>query len=54
MKKAFSAAVCGAMCVLACAVSAQNLRPGIITIVRIQGEARYSLDGTTWHPLVVG
>jgi hypothetical protein len=27
---------------------------GYATVVRITGEARYSADGTTWHPLVVG
>ena len=25
-----------------------------ITVVRVQGEARYSIDGKAWHPLVVG
>ena len=28
--------------------------PGYATVVRITGEARYSVDGTTWHPLVIG
>ena len=54
MRKALSAAVCGAVLALAFTVSAETLRPGIITIVRIQGIARYSLDNQNWHPLVVG
>lgn len=28
--------------------------PGYATIVRIQGQARYTIDGSRWHPLVVG
>jgi len=40
--------------VLAVAASAQTLKPGAATIVRIQGEARYSLGDGNWHPLVVG
>ncbi len=46
--------MCGTMLVLAVAASAQTLRPGVATIVRIQGEARYSLGDGNWHPLVVG
>jgi hypothetical protein len=42
------------MLVLAVAVSAQTLKPGVATIVRIQGEARYTLGNGNWHPLVVG
>jgi hypothetical protein len=42
------------MLVLAVAASAQTLKPGVATIVRIQGEARYSLGDGNWHPLVVG
>ncbi|HEY3762056.1 MAG TPA: FecR domain-containing protein [Verrucomicrobiae bacterium] len=33
---------------------AQTDHPGYATVVRITGEAHYSADGTTWHPLVVG
>lgn len=29
-------------------------KPAAITIVGVQGEARYSVDGKAWHPLVVG
>lgn len=46
--------MCGTMLVLAVAASAQTLKPGVATIVRIQGEARYSLGDGNWHPLVVG
>jgi len=42
------------MFALAVAASAQTLKPGVATIVRIQGEARYSLGDGNWHPLVVG
>jgi len=45
---------CGTMLVLAAAVSAQPLKPGVATIVRIQGEARYTLRDGNWYPLVVG
>ena len=54
MKKALSAVLCGAMLAFAFTTSAETFRPGIITIVRIQGEARYSLGDNNWHPLVVG
>lgn len=29
-------------------------KPAAITIVNVQGQARYSIDGKNWHPLVVG
>ena len=29
-------------------------KPASITVVGVQGEARYSVDGKVWHPLVVG
>jgi len=54
MRKIYSAVTCGAMLVLAVAASAQTLKPGVATIIRIQGEARYSLGDGVWHPLVVG
>ena len=46
--------MCGTMLVLAVAASAQTLKPGVATIVRVQGEARYSLGDGNWHPLTVG
>ena len=54
MRNIYSAVLCGAMLVLTVAASAQTLKPGVATIVRIQGEARYSLGDGNWHPLVVG
>jgi hypothetical protein len=29
-------------------------KPAAITVVAVQGEARYSTDGKDWHPLVIG
>ena len=54
MRVLYSMLLCGTMLVLAVAVSAQTLKPGVATIVRIQGEARYSLGDGNWHPLLVG
>jgi hypothetical protein len=48
-------AVCGLM--VACAVSAQaknDIRPAAVTVVNVEGQARYSVDGHVWHPLVAG
>ena len=49
-------AVCGVLLTLASTTFAQDsYKPGGATIVRIQGEARYSLDGgQSWTPLVAG
>lgn len=33
---------------------AQSVKPCIVTVVRIEGQARYSLGNNKWHPLVVG
>jgi hypothetical protein len=33
---------------------AESVKPCIVTVVRIQGQARYSLGDNKWHPLVVG
>jgi hypothetical protein len=33
---------------------AQSVKPCMVTVVRIQGQARYSLGDNAWHPLVVG
>jgi hypothetical protein len=54
MRNIYSVVMCGTMLVLGVAASAQTLKPGVATIVRIQGEARYSLGDGNWHPLVVG
>ena len=42
---------------IACAVGAHAMnpiRPASVTVVSIQGQARYSVDGQSWHPLVAG
>lgn len=31
-----------------------DIRPASVTVINIQGEARYSADGHIWHPLVAG
>jgi len=54
MRRAYLTVLCGTILVLAAAVSAQTLKPGFATIVRIQGEARYTLGDGNWHPLTVG
>ncbi len=46
------ATICGGF--LSASVSAQSIRPGVATVVRISGEARYSLGDGKWHPLVAG
>ena len=33
---------------------AETVKPCVVTVVRIQGQARYSLGDNKWHPLVVG
>jgi hypothetical protein len=47
------AAVCTAMFSLGVNAQAQS-KPGYVTVVRIQGEARYSKGDNNWHPLIVG
>ncbi len=49
-------AICGVLLTLASTTFAQDsFKPGGATIVRIQGEARFSVDGgQSWTPLVVG
>ncbi len=54
MRNIIYAVTCGTTLVLAAPASAQILTPGVATIVRLQGEARYSLGDGNWHPLVVG
>jgi len=49
-----SAAICGFILTLAGAACAQSTHPGVATVVRIVGEAKYSLGDGVWHPLVVG
>ena len=49
-----SAAICGFVLTLAGGACAQSIHPGVATVVRIVGEARYSLGDGVWHPLVAG
>jgi hypothetical protein len=55
MRKLQILAVCGLMVAWAFGASAMNdVKPAAVTVVNIQGQARYSVDGQTWHPLVTG
>jgi hypothetical protein len=47
-------AVAGAMLALGGSIKAETVKPCMATVVRIQGQARYSLGDNAWHPLVVG
>jgi len=48
------AAICGLVMALTAAASAETIEPGVATVVRVIGEARYSLGDGAWHPLVPG
>jgi hypothetical protein len=53
----FSTAVCGLVLAFAGTVSAQDSKPGIATVVRVRGEASYTLESgpnPKWIPLVPG
>jgi hypothetical protein len=53
----FSAVVCGLVLAFTAGASAQNIVQGVATIVRIRGEASYTLESgpnQKWIPLVVG
>jgi hypothetical protein len=55
MKKIQMLAAVAVLLVLNGVVQAQSsVKPAAATVVRVQGQARYSIDGKTWHPLVVG
>lgn len=55
MRKIQTLAVLAFAVVLAGVARAEGYtKPAAITVVAVQGEARYSIDGRTWHPLVVG
>ena len=49
-----SLAICGFVLTLAGGVNAESTHPGVATVVRMKGEARYSLGDGVWHPLVAG
>jgi hypothetical protein len=46
--------ICGCVLTLAASATAQSAKPGEATVVRISGQARYSLGDGNWHPLVAG
>lgn len=50
----FSAALCGVMLSLAANAHGQNIKSAYATVVRIQGQARYTTGDNKWHPVVVG
>ena len=53
----FSAALCGLVLAFTATVSAQDLKQGVATIVRVQGLASYTLESGSnpkWIPLVAG
>lgn len=54
MQSFISAAICAVLLTVASSASAQTTKPGIATVVRIQGQARYSSDGQTWQALIPG
>lgn len=35
-------------------VKAQDVKQGVVTVVRIHGTATYTADGSTWQPLLLG
>ncbi len=47
-------AVGGAVLALGSSAGAQSVKSCVVTVVRIQGQARYSLGDNAWHPLVAG
>lgn len=48
------AALCGFIFSFHSNAGAQGTKAGYVTVVRIQGEARYSKGDNNWHPLTVG
>ena len=47
-------AVSGVVLAFAGSAVAQTVKPCVVTVVRIQGQARYSEGDNVWHPLLVG
>ncbi|HEV2327582.1 MAG TPA: FecR domain-containing protein [Verrucomicrobiae bacterium] len=55
MRKIQLLAACGLMVAWALGARAMNdIKPAAVTVVNIDGQARYSVDGKSWHPLVAG
>ncbi len=53
MKKILLLAACVLMA-LGSVARADSQKPAAVTVVGVNGQARYSTDGKAWHPLVVG
>src|SRR5882724_5547869 len=47
-------AICAVILTLTTAASAQDTKQGVVTVVRIEGEARFSDGDNVWHPLTPG
>lgn len=55
MKKIQLLAIVGLVFALGAVARAESApKPTSVTVVAVSGEARYSTDGSSWHPLVVG
>ena len=54
IQNVISAVFCGLVLTLTANAQAQSIQPGVATVVRIVGDARYSLGNGVWHPLVAG
>lgn len=54
MQTLIAMVVGGLVLALGSSAVAQTVKPCVVTVVRIQGQARYSLGDNKWHPLVVG
>ncbi|HEY1719533.1 MAG TPA: hypothetical protein VGH42_14730, partial [Verrucomicrobiae bacterium] len=49
------AAVCGVALLFIAKANAQDVKQGVVTIVRIHGDATFTTDGgATWQPLMLG
>ena len=55
MKNLLSIATCGLFLAATMAVSADQVKQALATVVRVEGQASYTLGGNDgWHPLVAG
>ena len=54
IKALVSTVICAFVLTLTSTASAQDAKQGVVTVVRIQGEARYSNGDNVWHPLKLG
>jgi FecR protein len=55
IRRMFCAALCGVVLTVAITAPADDIKQGVATVVRVKGQASYTLGGTdNWHPLVAG